>query len=353
MHGYVLPDNSDYRKGVNSIMINNEVIIDEKRCFGCGYCVQFCPVQCLKLDIEKIGQRGYALPAFIKPDKCTGCGVCVHMCPHWAISVNTGSNGRGKTEIIKFIGPPRLAQEPPLVGCAGCQHPTVGRIIAEVVDELELEGKTVAFDDLPCSVSSVFGVDFGIMAAPGENALDLATYKKRISPDTTVIAVQGYWGMADFSFDINAFINTLIRGDNLTIILCNTPYFGPVDGRPVPAGEPVEGKLTPVTQINTPEGRKIIKGGYPLHIAEMMTVFKSVVFSARSTLVSPKYYQLTKQYIRKAIQTQIDGTGLSFVEVLCTCSDPTYSAPGICLEWIEEKMMRELPTGVFVNKDFL
>jgi 2-oxoglutarate ferredoxin oxidoreductase subunit beta len=324
-------------------MITNKVTIDKIRCFGCGYCVQFCPKQCLELDINKIGHRGYPLPDLTRPDQCNCCGICVRMCPHWAISVKSDETG-------KVIGPPRLAQEPPLAGCAGCQHPMVGRIIAETVDELGLEGKTVAFDNIPCSVSSVLGMDFGIMVAHNENALDLATIEKRASPDTTLIAVQGYWGMADFSFDINAFVNTLIRGDNLTIILCNTPYFGPIDGRPVPADEPIEGKLIPVTRINTPEGRKIIKGGYPLHITELAATFGGVAFSARSALVSPKHYQQTKQFIRTAIQTQINGTGLSFVEVLCTCSDPTYSAPGKCLKWIEEKMIPEFPLGEFTKR---
>jgi 2-oxoglutarate ferredoxin oxidoreductase subunit beta len=332
-------------------MVTNKITIDKIRCFGCGYCVQFCPKRCLELDINKIGQRGYALPVLNGPDQCNGCGVCVRMCPHWAISVSSESDDRSEAKIGKVIGPPRLAQEPPLVGCAGCQHPTVGRIIAEIVDELGLERKTIAFDNIPCSVSSVFGTDFGIMVAPNENALDLATIEKRTSPDTTVIAVQGYWGMADFSFDSNAFINTLIRGDNLTIILCNTPHFGPIDGRPVPANEPIEGKLIPITQVYTPEGRKIIKGGYPLHITEIVAIFKSVAFSARGALISPKHYQQTKQFIWKAIQTQMSGTGLSFVEVLCTCSDPTYSAPGKCLKWIEEKMIPEFPLGEFTNRE--
>ncbi|MBA7570202.1 Ferredoxin-type protein NapF [subsurface metagenome] len=329
-------------------MLKSEVIIDEKRCFGCGYCVQFCPKQCLEQSINKIGYRGYALPELTKPDQCNACGICVRMCPHWAITVNSYSNARAETETKKkVIGPPRLVQDPPLAGCAGCQHPTVGRIIAEVVDELGLGEKTVALDDIPCSVSSAFGTDFGLMLAHDENALDLATIKKRTSPHNIIIAVQGFWGLADFSFDNNAFINTLIRGDNLTVILCNTPYFGPADGRPAPVNEPIEGRLVPVTHINTPEGRKIIRGGYPMHIAELVATFEGVAFSARGTLASPKYYQQTKQYVRTALQTQVNEIGLSFVEVLCTCCDPTYSAPAESLKWIKEKMIPKFPLGEF------
>jgi 2-oxoglutarate ferredoxin oxidoreductase subunit beta len=330
--------------------VTNEVIIDEQRCFGCGYCVQFCPNGCLEQAVDKIGWRRYALPVLTKPEQCNACGICVWMCPHWAIMVNSCSEDRDKVEIQKEVaGPPRLAQEPPFAGCAGCQHPTVGRIIAEVVDELGLGDKTMALDAIPCAISSAFGTDFGHMLACDENVLDLATITKRTSPDTMVLAVPGYWGLADFSFDINTFINTLIRGDKFTIVLCNTPYYGPKDGRPVPVNEPIEGQLEPVTRISTPEGQKIIRGGYPWHIAELVATFEGVAYSARSAITSPKDYQRTKQYIRTACQKQIDGAGLSFVEVLCTCCDPIYSAPMECLKWISERMVPRFPLGEFKN----
>ena len=242
-----------------------------------------------------------------------------------------------------------MAQEPPFAGCPGCQHPTVGRIIAEVADELGVGDKVVALDAIPCGISSAFGTDFGRPLAHNENALDLATYTKRSSPDNIVMAVQGYWGLADFSFDISNFINTLIRGDKLTIVLCNTPYYGPKDGRPVPANEPIEGQLEPVTRINTPEGQQVIKGGYPLRIAELVATFEGVAYSARGVVTSPKNYQQTRKYINTALQKQIDGVGLSFVEVLCTCCDPIYSAPIKCLEWIDEKMVVRFPLGEFKN----
>ena len=46
-------------------------------------------------------------------------------------------------------------------------------------------------------------MDFGRKLAYDESAPDLATMIKRASPDAVVIAVQGYWGLSDFSFDID------------------------------------------------------------------------------------------------------------------------------------------------------
>ncbi len=331
-------------------MVTSEVIVDEQRCLGCGYCVQFCPRDCLKMTKDKISRQGYYQPTLTNPGECSRCGVCVWMCPHWAIEVNFCFEDKDKAVIKeKVAGPPRLALEPPFAECPGCQHPTVGRIIAEVLDELGVGDKAIALDGIPCAISSAFGTDFGRKLTYDESAPNLATAIKRSSSDAVVLAVQGYWGLADFSFDVNSFIGALIRGEKFTMILCNMPYYGPKDGRPVPATELVEGRLEPATRINTPEGQKLIVGGYPLHIAELVSMFKGVAYSARGAITSVKDYQLTKSYIRTALQKQIDNVGFSFVEVLCVCCDPTYSAPVDCLKWVKEKMVIEFPLGEFRN----
>jgi 2-oxoglutarate ferredoxin oxidoreductase subunit delta len=67
-------------------MAEFEVVIDEKRCKGCGICVEVCPKDCLEIQ-DKYNQAGYFYPE-MKPDtKCTGCGACVKLCGDYAISV--------------------------------------------------------------------------------------------------------------------------------------------------------------------------------------------------------------------------------------------------------------------------
>jgi 2-oxoglutarate ferredoxin oxidoreductase subunit beta len=337
-----------------------EVIIDAKRCKGCDYCVTFCPNDCIGRPGDVVGASGgisakigsgfgsgvgYTTPVVTHPEKCTGCGVCVWMCPHWAIEVNRCSEGRGKAVIKESVaGPPRLAVDPPLAGCPGCQHPTVGRIVAEVLDEMGLGDKAIAFDSIPCALSSAFGMDYGRKVNHDEDPLDLATDAKRGSPDAIVLTVQGYWGMADFSFNVGSFISALIRGEKLTVIICNMPFYSPMYGHSL---GPVEGRLEPVTRINTPEGERIITGGNPLHIAELAATFEGTAYSARSALTSVKDYNVTKSYIRTALQKQIDNAGFSCVEVLLTCTDATYSAPVDSLKWVRDKMSVEFPTGEF------
>jgi 2-oxoglutarate ferredoxin oxidoreductase subunit beta len=325
-------------------MANCEIVIDEQRCQGCGYCVEFCPLNCLEISKEKISRKGDYQPVVIKAEKCNACGACVWMCPHWAIEVKSAARGK-----VTVVGPPRLALEPPLAGCPGCQHPTVGRIAAEVLDELGVGDRTVVLDAISCNISSAFGMDFGRKLTLDDKALDLATAIRRSYPDSIVLAVQGYWGLADFSFDIGSFIGALVRGEQFTMVLCNMPYYAPKYGRPSPVTEPAEGRLEPATIINTPAGQKLITGGQPLHPAELAATFVGTSYSARGALTSVKDYQLTKDYIKNAVQRQLDGGGFSLVEVITVCGDLTYSDPVDCLKWVSEKMVTEFPLGEFKN----
>jgi 2-oxoglutarate ferredoxin oxidoreductase subunit beta len=330
-------------------VIKSEVVIDERRCRGCGYCVQFCPNHCLEISSEHINKQGYFMPVVVKEDLCSRCGACAWMCPHWAIEVYS-RNENHTIERERVAGPPRLASDPPLAGCPGCQHPVIGHIVADVLDELGAGDNAVIFDAIPCAMSSAFGMDFGRKLSFDESAFDLATDIRRTSPDAVVLAVQGYWGLSDFSFDIGALIGALIRNERFTTILCNMPYYAPKHGRPSPSTEPAGGRMEPVTRINTPEGQKILNGGYLLHIAELVAQFKGVVYSARGTLSSLKDYRSTREYIKSAIQKQMNGGGFSFVEVLAVCSDFTYSDPPECIQWIQDNMITEFPCGVFIDK---
>jgi 2-oxoglutarate/2-oxoacid ferredoxin oxidoreductase subunit beta len=319
-----------------------EVNIDKKRCLGCGYCVSFCSQGCFTLDPKNLNERGFAVPAIDKTKKCSGCASCLRMCPHWAIQIKMDSGTAKPGQVIKTTG---LSLEPPLSGCAGCQHSTVGRVLDEVIAELKCADKVKVLESIPCSISSVFGPHSGIKMALDENLFDRASMAKRDSPDSIVIAVQGYWGQADFSFDVGPFVNALIRGERISIIFCNTPYFGSRDMRPAPLSEPVEGWLEPLTQVRTPEGPRLLRGGYPLRLAEMVATFEGASYVARGTLASVKDYHVTRDYIRKALQAQIEGSGLGFVEVLNACCDQGCASPLECLKWIREKMTLKFQPG--------
>jgi len=322
--------------------VTSEVIIHEERCRGCGYCVEFCPRECLEISREKISPLGYALPVLTKPEQCNTCGLCARMCPHWAVEVylNTGAPG-GATTREKIAGPPKLLPTPPFINCAGCQHPTVGRIIAEVLEELGLDGKFIALDAINCGGSSSLSMDVADVLGVYDRPTDMAIAMKRVYPDKIVFAVQN-----NVKFDtigVESFISALNYGDSITIINCNDASYGPW---------PKSWHAKPlITHIVTPEGHEIVAEGYPLHTAELAATFKGVTYSARGSLASPDDYELTKSYIRTAFQKQLDDVGLSFVEVLCACGALSYEPPLNCLKWIHEEMVTEFHLGEFKNLD--
>ena len=126
------------------------------------------------------------------------------MCPHWAIAVNPKIDDNKKEYNREHItGSPRLLNDPPLAGCPGCQHPTVGRIIIEALDELDMGPEARMLEAIPRATSSAFGLKSGEKLTLDELLPDVATYIKHNSPESVIVAVQGYWGLSDFSFDIN------------------------------------------------------------------------------------------------------------------------------------------------------
>ena len=48
------------------------VVIDSKKCVGCGACISACPVQAINME------TGWH--CFISDDKCIGCGRCISLC---------------------------------------------------------------------------------------------------------------------------------------------------------------------------------------------------------------------------------------------------------------------------------
>ncbi len=52
--------------------------VSQKKCEGCGECVEYCAQEAISLIAEK---------AEIDPKKCVGCGECIIICPNQAIQI--------------------------------------------------------------------------------------------------------------------------------------------------------------------------------------------------------------------------------------------------------------------------
>ncbi len=63
-----------------------EIEIIEDRCKGCGFCVEYCPNDVLKIS-DKYNSKGYHPPEVVNEEKCCYCGFCQLICPDFAIFI--------------------------------------------------------------------------------------------------------------------------------------------------------------------------------------------------------------------------------------------------------------------------
>lgn len=223
--------------------------------------------------------------------------------------------------------------------CPGCTHGIVHRLVAESLDELEVEGRTVGVAPVGCSVTSYdfFGCDM-IEAAHGR-APAVATAVKRVHPDHVVFAYQGDGDLA--SIGMAETVHAATRGENLTIIFINNAIYGMTGGQMAPTSLPNQ-----ITQTS-PYGRDSQTAGYPIRVCELLSTLDGVAYLERVTVDTPKHVRAAKKAIRHAFDNQIQGVGYSLVEVVSTCPTNWKMTPQESFAWMRENMLPYYPLGVY------
>ena len=61
-----------------------KIVIIRDRCKGCGFCVEFCPRDVLKMS-DEFNAKGYHPPVVVDIDRCVECNLCEIICPEFAI----------------------------------------------------------------------------------------------------------------------------------------------------------------------------------------------------------------------------------------------------------------------------
>ena len=234
---------------------------------------------------------------------------------------------------------PSTLTDAPLHYCPGCTHGIVHRLVAEVIDELGIEGRTIGIAPVGCSVMAYnyFTVDM-IEAAHGR-APAVATGVKRANPENIVFTYQGDGDLA--SIGTAETVHSAARNENITIIFINNAIYGMTGGQMAPTSLPNQ-----VTQT-TPYGRDVNTAGYPVRICEMLSTLDGVALAQRVTVDNVKNVNIAKKAIKKAFQNQIEGKGYSIVEVLSTCPTNWGMSPVEALDWLEKNMVPYYPLGVY------
>lgn len=223
--------------------------------------------------------------------------------------------------------------------CPGCDHGIAIRLVAELIDELELKEKTICATSIGCSVFLYDFIDIDCIEAPHGRAMAEATGVKRVRPDKFVFTYQGDGDFASIGFAEST--HAALRGENLSGICINNTTYGMTGGQLGPTT--IMGQKT----TTSPMGRFKDTYGYPIKIAEHIALCEGTAFSARVALDSMSHINQAKQALKKAFQVQLDGLGYGFVEILSTCPTNWKMTPEQAHERVREELIPVFPLGVF------
>jgi 2-oxoglutarate ferredoxin oxidoreductase subunit beta len=223
--------------------------------------------------------------------------------------------------------------------CPGCSHGIVQRLVAEVIDELGIEGSTVGVCPVGCSVTAFDFYACDMAQAAHGRAPAVATGLKRARPENIIFTYQGDGDLA--SIGMAETVHAATRGEKITVIFINNAIYGMTGGQMAPTSLPGQ-----VTQTS-PYGRDVETAGHPIRVCELLSTLDGVAFAQRVSVNDPKNVRAAKRAIKKGFQYQIEGQGFSIIEVLSTCPTNWGLTPANAFVWLQENMVPYYPLGVY------
>lgn len=230
----------------------------------------------------------------------------------------------------------------PFTYCPGCTHGIIHRLVAEVLEELELLDTAVGIASVGCSVMSYEFFNCDMIQAAHGRAPAVATGVKRTHPDKTVFTYQGDGDLA--SIGAAEIVHAAHRGENITVIFVNNAIYGMTGGQMAPT------TLAKQVTTTSPLGRDVTQQGEPIRIAEMLATIPGSYYIERVTVIDPVSVRKAKAAIKKAFLAQKEGKGFSLIEVLSTCNVGWGVTPLDALKQIKEQMIPYFPLGVYKDK---
>ena len=237
---------------------------------------------------------------------------------------------------------PKSLTDAPLHYCPGCTHGIIHRLVAEAIDELQIEGKTIGVAPVGCAVMAYDYFACDMVEAAHGRAPAVATGLKRALPENIIFTYQGDGDLA--SIGMAETVHAATRNENITVIFVNNAIYGMTGGQMAPTSLPGQ-----VTQTS-PYGRDTNTVGFPIRVSEMLATLDGPEFIQRVAVNNVKNVNAAKKAIKKAFQNQVEGKGFSLIEVVSSCPTNWGMTPKKALEWVEEKMIPYYPLGVYKDR---
>ncbi len=234
---------------------------------------------------------------------------------------------------------PQCLTENPFTYCPGCSHGIAHRLVAEVVDEMQIREKIVGVSTIGCSVRCWRNFDFDIVQGAHGRGMAVATGLKRALPDQVIFTYQGDGDLA--AIGMGETMHAAVRGEAITVVFINNAVFGATGGQLAPTTLPGQWTST------YPKGRDTSWTGYPIGMSEILANLPATTYIAREALLAPKNVLRAKKYMRKAFEAQTIHGGFGLVELLGACPVNLKLKPVEALAWVEKNMIPQFPLGEF------
>jgi 2-oxoisovalerate ferredoxin oxidoreductase beta subunit len=221
--------------------------------------------------------------------------------------------------------------------CPGCGHGLVHKYIADAVEELGIQDRTVAISPVGCSVFLYYYLDVGNSQAAHGRAPAVALGHKVANPESIVISYQGDGDLA--SIGLAEIMSVAQLGLPITVVFVNNAIYGMTGGQMAPTT--LSGQKT----TTTPYGRDRLMGE-PMKVSELVATLDGPVYVERVALFDSKRRVKAEKAIKKGIRLQVENKGFSFIEVLAECPTHLKMSPLEAETWVKEKMVPVFPLGV-------
>mgnify|MGYP001251297728 FL=1 len=234
---------------------------------------------------------------------------------------------------------PQALTDKPFHYCPGCTHGIVHRLVAEAIDELGVQERTIGVAPVGCAVFAYEYFNCDMQEASHGRAPAVATGIKRVLPDRVVFTYQGDGDLA--SIGTAEIVHAAARGEKITTIFINNAIYGMTGGQMAPT--------TLIGQVTTtsPYGREVGRAGYPVRRSEMLSTLDGSAYIARVSVHDVQHIIEAKKAIKKAFEMQLYGKGFALVEVLSTCPTNWGMTPIEALKWVQDSMIPYYPLGVY------
>lgn len=232
---------------------------------------------------------------------------------------------------------PKVMNDTPMHYCPGCSHGVVHKLLGEIIQEMDIQEKTIGVAPVGCAVFAYQYLDIDWQQAAHGRAPALATAIKRLLPDRVVFTYQGDGDLA--AIGTAETIHACNRGENIAIIFINNGIYGMTGGQMAPT------TLVGMKSTTSPNGRQVPLAGNPLDISKLLAELDGVCYVTRQSVHTVGSVRKTKKAIRKALENSMQNKGTSIVEVVSTCSSGWRMTPAASNDWMVQNMFPKYPLG--------